>query len=194
MPYIKKQDRYPYFSVIDGVLRGIPPSNNPLEQAEYLGYFLSGVVENFYKKGRYAAVGNLFAVYCKDDEAKATLDEQIKNTYDTLGCKDIMSRGGELNYVMSAVIWGFLGDSTHFETAKYAVRSYMRGILLRIKDHAERYQPYGEEECRFYIMLRGVLGDVMDELYRRKTSRYENAKISENGDVWPLRIEAVKVT
>ena len=54
MPYILKQDRQVYFSIIDEVLQALPHTNDPLEQAEYVGYFLFGVVRGFYKWRRKA--------------------------------------------------------------------------------------------------------------------------------------------
>ena len=34
------------------------------------------------------------------------------------------------------------------------------------------------------LVIRGVLSDVIDEAYRRKTALYENIKMIENGDIW----------
>lgn len=192
MPYIKKQDRTVYVSTIENVLHGIPPGS-PMEQADYIGYFTFGLITGFYNMERYHPDANPFAYPCKEGDAKKLLDEQISLILEVLHTKDIMARGGELNYVVSAVVWGFLGDSANFDPAKYATRAYMHGVLLRIKDFVEQYHPYGNEERQFYTLLRGVMGDIMDELYRRRTAVYENSKIEENGDVWPLRVEMVNV-
>jgi len=35
-----------------------------------------------------------------------------------------------------------------------------------------------------YALIKGVLDDVKDEFYRRKTTAYENLKIAEKGDVY----------
>ena len=41
------------------------------------------------------------------------------------------------------------------------------------------------EKFRYWMStaMKGILGDVTDELYRRKVAPYEDKKIKENGDV-----------
>lgn len=193
MPYIKKQDRREYFSIIDSILQAIPQHAEPFAQVEYVGYFINGMVSGFDRPNMYNSEANLFADFCEDSDIKRIVDEQTFAALGLLNEQDLPQRAGEFNYLISAVIWGYLGDSALFSSARYAARAYMRGVLLRIKDQLQRFGPLGEYQWRSYLLLRGVFGDIMEELYRRRTSVYEDQKMNESGDVWPLRVEEVDV-
>ncbi len=40
---------------------------------------------------------------------------------------------------------------------------------------------FTDEECIFFL---GVITDVIDEMYRRRTAEYEDAAMKKNGDLW----------
>ena len=152
MPYIKSEDRQKYFPIIDNVLRSIPKTN-PFEEAEYVGYFLYGVVRGFYAGGGYIADKsgehvNIFSHQCKEHDIKKNLNKQVFLALESIAdrTRELSDRGGEVNFLMSSVIWGYLGASGLFPSARYATRAYMRGILLRIKDLKDR-----TEEMRRYL-------------------------------------------
>lgn len=193
MPYIKKNDRREYFSIIEGVLNAIPQHTEPFAQVEYVGFFVNGVMKGFDHPKAYNPDSNLFDALCEDIEIKRIFNEHIFASLQILSEQNLEARAGELNYLISAVIWGYLGDSALFAPARYATRAYMRGVLLRIKDELQRFGPLGEYQWRSYLLLRGVFGDILSELYRRRTAVYEDQKIAESGDIWPLRVENIDI-
>lgn len=192
MPYIKQADRPIYYPVIEQVLHSVTKYEDPFDQVDYIGYFLFGVSVGFYWSDTEGfswsdiATCNVFSNTCQDEETRTIMNQQITSALGYFN-KDLRVRSGELNYLSSAIIWGYLGDCEDFKSAKYATRAYMRGALLRIIDFIEQYTPSGKDRCRSHTLLRGVLGDIMEELYRRRTGEYEDIKIKESGDIWPLR-------
>lgn len=188
MPYIKKKNRHDYLSVVEGVLGKIPLAD-PMLQAEYVGYFIAGLVRAFdAPEDVYSRASNPFYAFCEDEEPIAQIESEIAVAIELLHSKSLQDRAGDLNYLISAVVWGFLGDSKLFEQARYYTRAYMHGILLRIRDEIDNFSG---TMGRSRILLRGVFEDVIIETYRRKTSAYEDYKMNENGDIWPLRVDSV---
>jgi hypothetical protein len=100
-----------------------------------------------------------------------------------LSKNNMFDQAGELNYCISSVLWGVLGDSLHSGSeAKYGFRCYVKGILLTISEYFER-----NVNSRRSILGKGIISDVIEEMYRRKTASYQDLKIIQNGDIWPLR-------
>ena len=190
MPYIKKQNRDQYRSIVEKVLQLIP-DDDQLEQAEYVGYFIVKVAQHL-SPSDCQYFQNPFEIICTNEAIKKILSEQSQHLI------DLPHLPGDVNYVLSMVIWGFLGDYPNFEQANYTTRSYMHGIILRIEDLLNEVPRHLESasstmllsvraaHLRSYMMLRGVIGDVKMELYRRKTSIFEDKKIVENGDIYVL--------
>ena len=67
--------------------------------------------------------------------------------------------------------------------AKYALRSYIKGALWFVLHRLEN-----SENWFITTIVYGLLTDVIDETYRRKTSIYEDVKMNENGDLWNVKI------
>ena len=183
MPYISKVDRIPYIPFIEKTVANICAEQEPIRRAEYYGHFLEQM--------RIAFQGDLvFGDPAYDPTFNAEFSElgkrdqlaSLANKVVSLIMRDtdLLKQAGDLNYVMSSVLWGILGDSLHAQPAKYGFRAFVKGILWKIY-----HRIYGD--TRRNTMLQGVITDVIDEMYRRKTTPYEDAKILENGDIWPLR-------
>lgn len=79
---------------------------------------------------------------------------------------------GDINYVLSAIVWKVIDDSN----ARYYLRSLIAECISTVRD---KIKPKREID----LLIRGAMGDMLMELYRRKTATYEDQKIAENGDL-----------
>src|SRR5690606_33216237 len=97
---------------------------------------------------------------------------------------DPLSAAGELNYAVSALYWGLLGESQAIPSAKYGMRAYFVGILEKIYSSLETVNSGNQRDAtmafRRHLIIRGVLHDVLSEAYRRQTAYYEDEKKLEN--------------
>lgn len=185
MPYIAQKNRPVYISSIEKVVDLINEEKDVMFRAEYVEYFL-GVMANCFLYG---------SVYSSNPDTASWYDSSFLDIhkkgrlFDAANCiisnvlhgKDLLSQAGDLNYNMSAVIWGVSGDALGSEVAKYGFRAYVKSALMGLIKDCENLN------SRRSKMLKGVLDDVKLETYRRRTALYEDQKIKEHGDVWPLR-------
>ena len=169
MPYIVQKDRSQYDPIINKVLEAIHAEKDALSQVDRFAHFAW-----FLFRGSADSV--------PFEETDEVIRRQVCDYAWAVLCilraKELTVMAGDLNYVLSSIIWGMLGDDALFDRAKYATRAYVHGVLLTVQDLPSK------KVTRKNIMLRGVIGDVMDELYRRRTAVYEDRKIYENGDLW----------
>lgn len=184
MPYIKKEDRPQYIPFIQSTVLGITSNNDKYMQLDCLAYFIDNLRQCINGKPP------VFTGDFIDVDMKRVFDAHIKHFEAILldKRKDLFDQAGELNYIISAVVWGVLGDSIHAEPARYGYRTFVKAILETI------YACLSVSTSKVDLMLRGVLSDVIDEMYRRKTSIFEDDKIKMNGDLWPLRNVSWKET
>jgi len=63
-----------------------------------------------------------------------------------------------------------------FESEAGTLNYTITSLILRLFPERAKYWQYA--------LVKGVLDDVKDEFYRRKTTAYENQKIAEKGDVY----------
>jgi hypothetical protein len=187
MPYILKEDRSKFKEKINQVLDLIKKSNdNFYIKSEYFGYFVNRFVKKYLADPSYAQPS--FNSRSFSDEKQKILS----NAADTLGSwitkVDPIKGAGEINYVISAILWGFMGESKDFPQVGYGIRAFLEGILEKIKNSVEYIKNNSQRDTvmsfRKHIVIIGVLNHVMKESYRLKTSSYEDSKIQENGDVW----------
>jgi hypothetical protein len=183
MPYIIKEKRPQYIPIIENTVSKICEEKDDILKAEYLGYFLEQMCDEL---GLDISKENkLFCSFALDLTKKNDLTLLAKDACSRIllnSIQEILKQAGEINYVMSAVIWGILGDSLYASNAGYGFRVYVKAGLCRLYKKMELVQ-----STRNNIMLSGVLSDVIDEMYRRKTAKFEDQKIIENGDIWPLQ-------
>ena len=185
MPYISKLDRVPYIPLIENTVAIICEEKDPLMRAEYLGFFLKCILD----LGNHCdsdGSHHLVCVFFDVEKTKLLSENADKMSKVIYSHPDIFDQAGNMNYCMSAVIWGVLGDSLHATSARYGFRAYVKSILWSIYHEMTGYQP-DPTWLRTRGIMRGVITDVIDEMYRRKTALYEDQKIKECGDVWPLR-------
>jgi hypothetical protein len=177
MPYIKKEDRPQYVPMIENMVSLICSEKDKHRQLDCLSFFIDHLMARLDRgyttfNGDYIDVDKKHSIVKCIDHVREVLEQE----------HDMFAQAGNLNYVLSGIIWGVLGDSLHAEPAKYGFRTFVKGILWTVYEHIN---PVVSEKLT--TMLKGVFTDIIDEMYRRKTSPYEDEKIIQNGDVWPLR-------
>lgn len=163
MPYIKPENRPQYHEIILDVVLKILDTEENVEKA-YLFYDF---------------VYTLIIKSLSPNTLPYLHNEHVVKIVSILP-EDIDSKVGELNYIIEAVAWGALEDYEQ-KPACYALRCYFHGALRRIEKITEKVDE------KTGIIIHGVLGDVMQEMYRRKTSHYEDYKMLMNGDIWTNR-------
>ena len=189
MPYIQKQDREKFAALIEttiGVLRD--DNDNPYLKGEFFGYFVNRLARKFLGTQDYTNVAFNSSFF--NESKKKALENAADSIAVQLVRSDPMSAAGELNYAISAVYWGFLGDKEGVAAAKYGMRAYLNGILDKIVSNIDTISAGAGNAkdatmmFRRIIVVRGVLDHIKFETYRRVTMYYEDEKRMENGDVW----------
>ena len=90
----------------------------------------------------------------------------------------LFSLAGNLNYCISYLVWGVLDDYPGVKSASYGMRCYTGQQIRQVTD-----SDFLKTNQRLFVIVKAVVFDVLEELYRRKTSAYEDKKILENGDL-----------
>lgn len=190
MPYIKESDRAKFQPLIEGALGVLNDANdNPYLKGEFFGYFVNRLVRRFLGTSDYtnAAFNSTFF----NESKRKTLENSADSIAVLLNRSDPMSGAGELNYAVSAVYWGFMGSASGFNSVGYGMRAYLNGVVDKVKDRLDTNQTHtiGNQKdatmtFRRHIVICGVLDHIKHETYHTQTVPYEEAKRSENGDVW----------
>jgi len=188
MPYIKTEDRDKYKGFIESAL-GIlnDPNDNPYLKGEFFGYFVNRLLRKFLGTPDYASPA--FNSTFFNESKRKSLENAADSIAASLNRSDPMSAAGEMNYAVSAVYWGFLGDSVAFARAGYGIRAYLNGVLDKIISQIETFNVAGNNKdatmaFRRQLVIRGVIDHVKHETYRRNTMCFEDEKRMENGDIW----------
>jgi len=176
MPYIVKENR-PNYDVINEKVMGLIPSDNPLlSQAHAVGCFTACLIQEIKKLSNPSL--NYGIIYMTSSGTEIKLREYAAELARTLP-GNMESMAGDLNYSLSSLCWGLCGDAPDRDTARYCMRSFIKGALWRAFMTQVNYFT-GEE----YIFFAGVITDIIDEMYRRRTANYEDAAMEKNGDLW----------
>ncbi len=187
MPYIKLVDRNKFSNSITEVLGVLSDGNdNFYTKGEYFGYFVNRCVKRFMADPDY--VQNSFNSAFFNDTKKKILSNAADSIAAAINRADPIAGAGELNYAISAVTWGFLGESKSFPQIGYGIRAYLEGIFDKIKESIDTTNNGSQKDAtmafRRHLVIRGVISHIMKETYRLKTVVYQEAKIVENGDIW----------
>lgn len=187
MPYIKLNDRNKFAVAITEVVSILGDSNDTFYvKGEYFGYFVNRCVKRFLSDPDY--VQSSFNSAFFNQTKQKTLANAADSIAALINRADPIAGAGELNYAISAIMWGFLGEAKGFPQIGYGIRAYLEGILDKIKDSIQSVNNGSQKDAtmafRRHLVIRGVLNHIMQETYRRKTVEYENIKMDENGDVW----------
>lgn len=187
MPYIKQDDRVKFASSIQEVLGVLKDSNDTFYvKGEYFGYFVNRCVKRFLADPDYTQ--NSFNSMFFNESKRKALSNAADSIAAMINRADPIAGAGDLNYAISAVMWGFLGEAEGFPKIGYGIRAYLEGILDRIKCSIETVSTGSQKDAtmafRRHLVIRGVLSHIVKEAYRLKTAPYEDQKIEENGTVW----------
>lgn len=187
MPYIKLEERPKFTGHITEVLNILrEPTDALYVKGEYFGFFVNRLVKRYLADPDY--VHNSFNSAHFSETKKKVLTGSADHIAALITRGDPIGSAGELNYVITAVLWGFLGQAEGFAEAGYGLRTYLRGIIDRITVTVETVNTGSARDMtmafRRHLVIRGVLGDVIDETYRRQTATYEEKKLVENHDIW----------
>jgi hypothetical protein len=192
MPYIKQEDRQKYSSFIESTLGVLnDPNDNPYLKGEFFGYFVNRLVRKFLGTPDYTSPAFNSSFF--NESKRKSLENAADSIAAALNRSDPMSAAGDMNYTISAIYWGFLGDCDKFFRASYGTRAYMNGVLDKIMSQIETVAVGGNNKdatmaFRRQLVIRGVLDHVKSETYRRKTAIYEQEKIDENADIYTMGV------
>ena len=189
MPYIGPESRDKFKDTIVEVVSVIAGGSESLySKGEYFGYFASRVFKGFLSMETIHE--NSFNSTFFNVEKRNDLSSAADKVVLMFGGGDSLSIAGDLNYVITSVCWGLIGDSSVSEKASYGFRTYLKGILLVTQGAIEDYVTKTDSKKNSLIWFRrklvavGVMSDVIEETYRRKTAVCEDEKIEINGDLW----------
>jgi hypothetical protein len=191
MPYIKSDSRKRFVDVIQDTVKIIGGSGkSPYIQGEYFGFWVNRLVK------RYLRIPDIESESATSFNARS-FPEPTKKSLLVWGDKtcsmidglDPIKASGDMNYAISAVLWGITGDAEGIDEAGYGVRSYLLSILDKIRGTIVPLPGPGNNSdsvmnFRRHLVVRGVLNDVITEYEARKMREYENKKMVENGDLW----------
>lgn len=170
MPYILREERPKYCAIIMSTTEECYQEQH-VRTALYYGHFVYGLVRRmlgggsgwFSLEASPFLMRKPFQVEISSDIAK--IEENLQALQKLLSTDtDILI--GELNYVLSAVAWGLLGDDEH--PAPYCLRAYIKGVLwTTVEELCKSSSPYVN------MLIHGLLTDVIDDL---PSAFHENTK------------------
>jgi hypothetical protein len=179
MPYIKKENRDIFAPYLIGAIKIIIEEPSMARKAEMLGWWAYYLTHKLVSKEVSTK---------KDPDQIAQLKNQADQIYSIMTSSfsfagiipedKLFALSGDLNYCISFVTWGVLDDYPGIKPASYGLRCYTSQQIRQVTD-----SEFLKINQRLFVIVKGVLFDVLEELYRRKTSVYEDKKILENGDL-----------
>lgn len=197
MPYIAAKDRTKLNDSLKALVNElINPSATVAAKGEFFGFYVRRLTLQYVNSPR-------SGVLCKEIFHCGQFPEDVRRTL--LGVADEiavklndaspMETAGLLNYAISVPYWGLLGDAEG-TPASYGLRAYLKGTLLEVLKWGDDLflKPKNDSPTGIWaqaviayrkkLIVQGVLSDVLDEAYRRKTVPYEEEKARQNGDLW----------
>lgn len=187
MPYIKLNDR-PKFTkyileAVDTIMNG---PETPYVKGEYFGFWANRIAKEFVRDP--GAKGSSFNSTTFNVAKAAKLQGCADKIAALIPSTDPIATSGDLNYVLSSVYWGILGDAQDIPAANYGFRTYLKGILGKIHDSIKSIGSGSQRDAtmsfRRCIVAESVLDDVIVECYALKTRPYEDDKIIANDILW----------
>jgi hypothetical protein len=187
MTYTTLKDRSAYETAINTILNILNGGENDWIKGEMFGYFVNRIcfgfldnIQNVAFNSSSFSPGNIKTLNSSSDQ----IIIQLK--------KDPFVSAADLNYVISAVYWGFLGKSVSFSNTNYGIRAYLIGVIEHIQHSLNKHYGSGGTaqagsavmSFRRYILVSGVLRDVVTETNHVDMRSYKDLKRRENGDIW----------
>lgn len=194
MPYINADKRQSFKNSIEEALRVMTGGHEPAYvKGEYFGYLANRIIKRFAQSSE-ADIPS-FNSNNFNPAKKADLTRIADKFSSLIFGGDPLEGAGDLNYVISTLLWGLLGaanDTLIGETPKanYGTRAYLEGMLEQIRDELNSTK-FGSSETKERIMLyrrllitKRVVRHILDENYRINDVPYEELKIKENGTLY----------
>ena len=181
MPYTKQVDRPKFKQVIldsVGLIMSGPEASHV--KAEFFGYWVNRTALAYARHPHHN--NQSFNSY--------SFNAEKKNKLSALADKaaSLVASAGDLNYVISCVNWGILGDAKDVPYANYEFRAYTKGCIRRVIRTLSTVIQGNDKDAvvafRRALTAETVLDDVILECYRMKTAVYEDEKIKENLTLW----------
>jgi hypothetical protein len=187
MPYIKQQDRIKFTHAIAEALGVMKDgTDNFYVKGEYFGYFVNRCVKRFLADPEYTQ--NAFNSAFFNNAKQKSLANAADSVAAMINRSDPIAGAGELNFALTTIMWGFLGQAEGFPEIGYGIRAYLEGILDKIRQSLETVNNGSQKDAtmafRRHLVIRGVLSHMSAETYRQLTSAYEDKKEAENGGIW----------
>lgn len=188
MPYIAQKDRTKFvdqvLETIDAIMGG---AETTYIKGEHFGYWANRVVMGFVRDPR--SKNHSFNSANFNATRQARLAASADKISALIPNTDPIVSAGDLNYVLSSVYWGILGEAKGIPKANYGFRTYLKGILRKIllksiESNSSGSQRDATMSFRRCLVADGVVSDVIDECYRLHTVEYENEKITQNAFLW----------
>lgn len=179
MPYIKKENRDAFKPYLLNAIKVIVEEPSMAKKAEMIGWWAYYLSHKLVSKEVSTK---------KDPEQINHLRDCADKVFSTMTSSfsfvgaipedKLFALSGDLNYCISFVTWGVLDDYPGVKPASYGFRCYTSQQIRQVID-----SEFLKINQRLFVIVKGVLFDVLEELYRRKTAVYEDKKIIENGDL-----------
>lgn len=179
MPYIKKDFRSKYDNAILQVIDFCQDGDDLVSCQKFV---LFGVDLLDYILDKDIFLESELSLSLRDHLNLGTVDRanQLAEVISNLLPDNLKDLAGELNYVLSKIVWGIIDDATD-KPAGYFKRCFIRGALQHQIAEVIRDPGYNSDAT---TLLLSVIDDVRAEMYRRRMVPYEDKKIEENGDIW----------
>lgn len=189
MPYTKINSRTRFNKTIKEAVVAIMGGNEgKMVKGEYFGFLVNRLVKLFAQTGDFNLAAANSAQF--NINKRTLLSKQADKLASMINSDDPLDSGGDLNYVISSIWWGILGDAPEVDTANYGFRAYLHGQMMQVLDNLKRSTFVQSTPAanlmasRRYTVALGVVGNVCAECYARKDRPYEDQKMQENGDIW----------
>lgn len=189
MSYIKLAARERFNPFIEEVVKMVIQGNEAkMTKGEYIAFFVNRLCRLFLLTQDVEA--QYFNSHLFNDVKRKNLIATADKVATFLNKDDPLSSGEEIAYVVTAIIWGVLGDSPDAERADFGYRCYVKGLIEQVRDGLNNASFKTLEQrdkvigLRRFVLIKGVLSDCIDETFRRRTAAWLNQRIKDNGDVW----------
>lgn len=193
MPYINVEDRVKFEPAVKELLEILHDSTDTIYiKGEYFGYFVNRLVRKWLADPDY--VKPAFNSFFFNESKRKALSNASDHLAAAISKGDPLASAAQLNYCLTAVLWGVLGESAEFPKANYGFRTYLRAMIEKVLQSVETVNTGSQRDMamafRRHLIIRGVLADVVSETHRNLTVKEEENpstqvdKFGDNSSIW----------
>lgn len=190
MPYTRPNDRTKFVEHINDAVQLIAVNNKSFYlKGDYFGYVVNRLVVKYLQDPEVESkTVPVFYSASYPEELRKGLLRVADKMASLMNSSDPIASAGDLNYCITAMMLGVAGEAEGVDMAKYGQRAYLRGVVDTICKSLSLPNMAGAQAAvmasRRLAMVRGVLGDVVDEWYAMFMRPFEDSKLLQNGDIW----------